>query len=132
LRKAKVGWVLAGPASLVHLVAIQKIFPAVQIAITTPDADPQNPLRLELDALLRSLASYALVVDVAGDACDGIDIACATIGVPYIGPSPWWPPVDGANETARIRALLTDQPMSEWRRSIARATVEQALDGALL
>jgi glycosyltransferase involved in cell wall biosynthesis len=132
LPKAQVGWVMAGPGSLVVLAPIQQIFPSVQIAITTPDADPANPERLALDDLLPSLPRYALVADPAGDACPGIDIACAVLGTPYLGASPWWPPVPGAGDVARLRMLLTDQGLSQWRRQIARAAVEQAADPALI
>jgi len=132
LRRARVGWVMAGPASLPPLARIQLVFPSVKIAITTPDAQPGTRERLPLEELVPSLPSYALVADPAGDACPGIDVACAVLGVPYLGPSPWWPPVPGDDDYARLRMLLTDQGLSHWRRRIARAAIEQAAEPAFV
>ena len=86
--------------------------------------------RLSLEELASSLPSYALVVDTAGDACPGIDTACAVLGVPYLGPSPWWPPVVGVvepDEASAVRRLFTDQGYAAWRRDVAHRAVTGAL-----
>ena len=129
-RKANVGWLMAGPASLPALGAVQAIFPGTRIAVTTPGLDVESTERLPLEELVASLPSYVLVVDHGGDACPGIDLACAVLGVPYLGASPWWPPVEGAVEpdaASAVRRLLTDQGYSQWRRDIAHRAVCDAL-----
>jgi hypothetical protein len=129
-RQAKVGWVMAGPGSVPALGAIQTIFPSTRIAVTTPGLDLDVPERIPLEELLTSLPSYALVVDTAGDACPGIDTACAVLGVPYLGPSPWWPPVTGVvepDDASAVRRLLTDQGYAAWRRQVAHEAVLGAL-----
>lgn len=129
-REAKVGWVMAGPGSLAALGAIQTIFPCTRIAVTTPGLEVEVPERIPLEELVRSLPSYALVVDAAGDACPGIDTACAVLGVSYLGPSPWWPPVTGVAEpddASAVRRLFTDQGYAAWRRRVAHEAVVGAL-----
>jgi glycosyltransferase involved in cell wall biosynthesis len=130
LRAAHVGWLLAGPGSLAELSAIQAIFPGVQIAVTTPGLDVTTPERIPLDELTAALPSYTLVVDHGSDACPGLDLACAVLGVPYHGPSPWWPPVTGylePDDISALRRLLTDQGYADWRRTVARAAVVDAV-----
>lgn len=130
MRRAHVGWVLTGPASLPELAAVQDVFPSTQIAVTTPGLDIETDERLPLEELVVALPSYALVVDHGGDACPGLDAACAVLGVPYHGSSPWWPPVTGTvepDDTSAVRRLLTDQGYSAWRRDVARAAVLDAL-----
>lgn len=129
-RRARVGWLLAGPGSLGELAAIQAVFPSTRIAVTTPGLDVTTSERLPLDELVAAVLSYTLVVDHAGDACAGLDLACAVLGVPYHGPSPWWPPVTGLvepDDTSAVRRLLTDQGFSQWRRDVARAAALDAL-----
>ncbi|MFG1605024.1 glycosyltransferase family 4 protein [Actinoplanes sp. NPDC049265] len=123
-RRAHVGWVLAGPGSLAALAPLQTVFPGTRIAVTTPALDITTGERLPLEELVAALPSYALVADHAADACPGLDLACAVVGVPYHGPSPWWPPVTGEvepDDVSALRRLLTDQGFSRWRRDIARA-----------
>lgn len=132
-RNANVGWILAGPGSLPALGAIQSIFPATRIAVTTPGLDIETDERIPLEELVPSLPAYSIVVDHGGDACPGIDVACAVLGVPYLGPSPWWPPVAGVDEpddSSAVRRLLTDQGYSQWRRGIAHQAVRDALPAA--
>jgi hypothetical protein len=130
MRKARVGWVLAGPGSLPELATIQTIFTSVQIAVTTPDLDIDTTDRLPLDQLVPALPAYSLVVDHDGDACPGLDLACAILGVPYHGASPWWPPVRGTAEPddiSAIRRLLSDHAYSAWRRDVAMAAARDAV-----
>jgi glycosyltransferase involved in cell wall biosynthesis len=134
-RRAHVGWVLAGPGSLAELGPIQTVFPGTRVAVTTPGLDIDTDERLPLDELVAALPAYSLVVDHAGDACPGLDLACAVLGVPYHGPSPWWPPVTGQvepDDISAIRRLLTDHGFSQWRRDIARAAALDALDPDLV
>jgi hypothetical protein len=126
---------LAGPGSLGELAALQVVFPGTRIAVTTPGLDIATTERLPLDELVVALPSYSLVVDHAGDACAGLDLACAVLGVPYHGPSPWWPPVTGQvepDDISALRRLLTDHGYSLWRREIARAAALDALPGDLI
>ena len=132
-RQARVGWVMAGPGSLPALGTIQTIFPSTRIAVTTPGLDVDVAERLPLEDLLTSLPSYALVVDAAGDACPGLDTACAVLGVSYLGPSPWWPPVTGVvepDDASAVRRLFTDQGYAAWRRQVAHDAVLGALPEA--
>ncbi|MBE3076519.1 MAG: glycosyltransferase, partial [Actinobacteria bacterium] len=132
-RNANVGWILTGPGSLPALGAIQSIFPATRIAVTTPGLDIETDERIPLEELVPSLPAYSIVVDHGGDACPGIDVACAVVGVPYLGPSPWWPPVAGvveSDDSSAVRRLLTDQGYSQWRRGIANQAVRDALPAA--
>lgn len=129
-RRAHVGWLLAGPRSLGALGAVQAIFPGTRIAVTTPGLDVDTEERIPLEELVGSLPAYTLVVDHAGDACPGIDLACAVVGVPYHGASPWWPPVTGVvepDDASAVRRLLTDQGYSAWRRAIAHRAACEAL-----
>jgi glycosyltransferase involved in cell wall biosynthesis len=129
-RRAHVGWVLAGPGSLAELAPLQTVFPGTRIAVTTPGLDITTEQRLPLDELVVALPAYTLVADHGGDACPGIDLACAVLGVPYHGSSPWWPPVTGVDEPddiSALRRLLTDHGYSVWRRDIAHASALDAL-----
>jgi glycosyltransferase involved in cell wall biosynthesis len=135
MRKARVGWVLAGPGSLPELAIIQTIFTSVQIAVTTPDLDIDTTGRLPLDQLVPALPAYTLVVDHDGDACPGLDLACAILGVPYHGASPWWPPVTGTvepDDISAIRRLLSDHAYSAWRRDVAMAAARDAVSDDII
>ncbi len=134
-RRAHVGWLLAGPGSLGELGPLQTVFPGTRIAVTTPGLDITTCERLPLDELVIALPAYTLVVDHAGDACAGLDLACAVIGVPYHGQSPWWPPVTGQvepDDISAIRRLLTDHGFSAWRRDIARAAAVDAVSATVV
>jgi hypothetical protein len=65
------------------------------------------------------------VIDVSAESAPGTDVACAALGVPYLGPSGVWPPLPGS-PLAAARLLLTDAGLSTRRRGHALAALEQA------
>jgi glycosyltransferase involved in cell wall biosynthesis len=73
--------------------------------------------------LLALLARCCLALDVDGTGPVDLGIACAALGVPFLGPSELWPPPPDADELQALRRLLTDQGYSQARRRTASELV---------
>ena len=116
--RPRVGNLLVGPPDLYVAAQIKHVFPCVTVSVPRSDGNPENDTPLSLEELLPPLAHYALVVDLSADGAQDIDLACASLGIPYLGPSRLWPAVEGS-ELEQVRLLLTDQGISERRREIA-------------
>jgi glycosyltransferase involved in cell wall biosynthesis len=127
-----VGNVLVGPASLPLAVLLRRIFPGLQYSVPRPGGDPASDVTLPLELLAPALARCVLVIDQGQDAAPGIDLLAAALGVPYLGPSPLWPPIGADTPVRRARRLLTDQGLSDRRRSEALAAATAAYGGELV
>ena len=117
--KPAVGNLLVSPADLTVAAYTQRLFPIVRISVPRPGGNPDSDERLPLEELLPPLAHYVLVVDFSGEGAPDLDLACAALGVPYLGPSRLWPSLDPAAHLAQVRFLLSDQGSSAQRRRIA-------------
>jgi len=126
--RARIGHILVSPADLELVAALRAIFPGVAVSVPKPPEDPAGERFLTREELVPALPHYTLVVDYAGQAAPGVDVACAALGVPFAGPSRWWGPISG-DRLRQLRRLLTDQGFSEARRLEAAATA-QAVFGA--
>lgn len=110
-RRARVGALLIAPADMPLARRAERLFPDLTL-VSLADVDPGD--------LLGLLPQFCLVIDLAGSyVAAGLDLACATLGVPYLGPSTLWPEVDERSPLRRLRRLLTDQGLSESRRRAA-------------
>lgn len=121
-----VGNVLASPSDLPVVGQLKRILPGLTVSVPKPPDDPTGERFLSLEELIPALVHYTLVLDLSGEAPAGTDVACAAVGVPYLGPSSVWPPLHGS-PTAKARALLTDPGLSSRRRDLALVAVEQAV-----
>ena len=130
--KPTVGNLLVSPADLPVAAYAQRLFPIVRISVPRPGGDPDSDEHLPLEELLPPLAHYALVIDFSGAGAPDLDLACAALGVPYLGPSRLWPPLEPAAELAQVRCLLTDQGSSERRRCIAAERARAAYGAELV
>jgi glycosyltransferase involved in cell wall biosynthesis len=127
-----IGYVLVSPLELSLAVLLKRIFPGVAVAVPRPGGDPESPVLLPPEELLPALAHMCLVIDCSGTGAPDLDLACAALGVPYVGPSALWPPIP-LPPVHQVRLLFTDQGFSECRRQEAwqRALVavgEEALE----
>ena len=111
-----VGYLLVSPPELSLAVLLRRLFPGLSIAVPRPQGDPENPEQLPLEQLLPALPHFALVLDLSGTGASHLDLGCAALGVPYVGPSPLWPEIGPVSPLHQVRLLLTDQGFSEWRR----------------
>jgi glycosyltransferase involved in cell wall biosynthesis len=117
--RATIGYIMASPQDLPLAVRLKHIFPGITVAIPRPDGNPESSEQLPLEQILPVLPHCSIVVDYSSACAPNIDVACAALGVPYIGPSQLWPAVTMASPLHQVRKLLTDQGFSEWRRWIA-------------
>ena len=124
--RATIGNLLVSPADLPQAVALRRIFPSLRFSVPTPDGDPVSRERERVEDLLAPLPHYALATDLHGDGPVNLDVACAALGVPFLGTSPLWPRVPEATSVLRARRLLTDQGYSETRREEAARRVALA------
>jgi glycosyltransferase involved in cell wall biosynthesis len=92
---------------------LQRIFPDLTPRALTPGVDA-----LASTPLLAAIARAALVIDLSGQAGPGLDLVCAALGTPYVGPSLLWLASSGS-DWRQVRQLLTDQGLSEWHRARA-------------
>ncbi len=122
--RAQVGALLVSPADLQLAARIKRIFPGVAISVPRPGGDPASEALLDVPELAPALLNYVLVIDCSGTGAPHLDLLCAALGIPYLGPSPLWEDTGVDLPLAQVRRLLTDQGLSEWRRHIAfeRAT----------
>jgi glycosyltransferase involved in cell wall biosynthesis len=130
--RAIVGNLLVSPADLRLAVLLRRIFPSLRVSVPTPGGDPVSPARESLEDLLAPLPHYALVLDTAGDGTPGVDVACAALGIPFLGPSALWPRVRQQGAFRQARLLLTDQALSEARRRVAAERVERLCGHAVV
>lgn len=121
-----IGYTMASPQDLPLAVLIKRIFPGITVAIPRPHGDHESTEQLPLEQLLPVLPHCSIVIDFSGTCAPAIDVACAALGVPYIGSSQLWPEVYGASPLHQVRKLLTDQGFSEWRRWVAAERVFEA------
>jgi hypothetical protein len=105
---------------------LKKLFPSLSFSIPKTTGDVENAPFLPLEQLLPALPHYALVVDLSREAAQGIDVACAALGVPSFGASQLWPDVPVPEPRLGLRRLLTDPGFSEWRRAVAADRLEAA------
>jgi hypothetical protein len=117
--RATVGYTIVGPEDLPLAVLLKRIFPGIAIAIPRPDGDPESTEQMPFEQLLPVIPHCVLVMDLSGTCAQNMDLACAALGVPYIGPSRIWPEISCEPPLLQIRKLLTDQGFSEWRRRVA-------------
>lgn len=130
--RARIGNVLISPPELPLAVLLQRVFPGIVPAVPRPGGDPQSTEVLPLERLLPALLHAILVVDYSGTGAPRLDVACAALGIPYVGPSLLWPEIGPPAPFHQVRRLLTDQGLSEWRRQIAAAQAEEAFGAATL
>jgi glycosyltransferase involved in cell wall biosynthesis len=121
--RATVGNLLVSPADLPTAILVRRIFPSVQLSVPTPDGNPVSEEREPVEQLLAPLPHYVLATDLFGDGPTNLDVACAALGVPFLGPSRLWPPVPEREPAMQARRLLTDQGYSEARRREAARRV---------
>lgn len=126
LPKARIGWVLATAAEAEVLGRLKEVFPGLTIALPI-EGSPDDGRRLSLEELLPSLAHYSLVVDYDRLGPDHLDAACAALGVPFAGASDLWPRIELETRFLQLRRLLTDQGLSQTRRSTAVQLVVERL-----
>jgi glycosyltransferase involved in cell wall biosynthesis len=113
--RPRVGNVMVAAADLPLAARLRRSFPGLAISLPQADGDPRRPVVLPLPELAPALVHCALVIDLAGGAPRGTDVACAALGVPFVGRGGVWP---GAlvDPFAVARRVLTDQGHSERRR----------------
>jgi glycosyltransferase involved in cell wall biosynthesis len=121
--RPRVGNVMVGAADLEVAARLQRIFPGLAISLPQATGDPRAATALSLTELVPALVHCALVVDTRGGAAPGTDVACAALGIPFVGRSEVWP---GArvDAFALARRVLTDQGHSELRRRRAFERVD--------
>jgi glycosyltransferase involved in cell wall biosynthesis len=117
--RPRIGSLLVAPADIPVAGALKRVFPGIAVSLPTPEDAPESPQLLSLEELLPPLPHYALVIDVAGGCVPGLDVACAALGVPYVGRSQLWPPIPDETPFLRARRCLTDPGFSERRRQAA-------------
>ncbi len=122
--QARIGTLLVGPEDLPLAADLSRVFPGLTVSVPLESGDVSRARPLSLDELVPALPHYALVIDRARQTPRGTDVACAALGVPYLGPSPVWPDVDEPTPFLRARCLLTDQGASELRRRVAAERVD--------
>lgn len=117
--RAAVGALYVAPGSEPLARRAAAIFPGL-MRIRAPETDRSERVG---DELLARLARCCLAVDVSGTGPADLGVACAALGVPYLGTSDAWPPVPVADDLSALRLLLTDQGYSEARRRQAHDTL---------
>jgi glycosyltransferase involved in cell wall biosynthesis len=117
--RAGIGRILVAPGDLPLFVQLLAIFPALSVSVPMTSGDVERAQFLPVEQLLPTLLHYALVVNYAGGVPAPLDLACAALGVPFAGPSQFWPEFPADSPLRAVRALLTDQGLSEWRREVA-------------
>jgi hypothetical protein len=119
-----IGRIMVGPGDLAVAAQLLPIFPALTVSVPMTSGDIARASFLPLEELLPRLARCALVLNDAGSVPAPLDLACAALGVPYVGPSPLWPEIMADSPFRAARAVLTDLGLSAWRRQVAaeRAT----------
>src|SRR5262245_923229 len=113
------GRLLVSPGDLPLFAQLVGIFPGLAVSVPMTSGDIQRAQFLPVELLLPTLFHYALVINYAGGVPIPLDLACAALGVPFAGPSALWPEFPADSPLRAVRALLTDQGLSEWRREIA-------------
>ena len=116
---ARIGHILVSPHDLDLAPPLLAIFPRLAFSVPMSSGDITQASMLTIEELLPALPHYALVVNQAGPAPAQLDLACAALGVPFYGPSRFWPQVRTQTPVLAIRRLLTDPGLSEWRREVA-------------
>lgn len=116
--RATIGYVLVSPPELPLAVLLKRIFPGLAVAVPRPGGDPDSVVRLSMEELAPALAHMCLAIDFSGTGAPDLDLACAALGVPYVGPSPLWPHIP-LPPLHQVRLLFTDQGFSAWRRQEA-------------
>lgn len=116
--RATIGYVLVSPPELPLAVLLKRLFPGLAVAVPRPGGDPQSPVRLSPEELLPALAHMVMAIDFSGTGAPHLDLACAALGVPYVGPGDLWPAIP-LPPLHQVRLLFTDQGFSEWRRQEA-------------
>jgi glycosyltransferase involved in cell wall biosynthesis len=127
-----IGNVLVGPASLPLAALLRRIFPGLRYSVPRPGGDPASDAILPLEVLVPAMARCVLVLDLGQDAAPGTDLLAAALGVPYLGPSPLWPPIRADTPVRQARRLLTDQGRSDRRRTEALAAATAAYGSGLI
>ena len=125
--RASVGRVLVNPADIPFVAELSDLLPSLSLSIPKESGDVVNARALELDELLPTIPHYSLVVDLSGEAPRGTDVACAALGVPYVGDSALWQPLSPVDPVLGLRRLLTDPGYTESRRRAAAQRLEVAL-----
>ncbi len=125
--RAAIGHLLVSPSDLPVAGALKRLFPSLAFSIPKASGDVEHAPFLSLEQLLPTLPHYALVIDRSREAAQGVDVACAALGVPYLGPSDLWPAPAESQPVLAIRELLTDPGLAEWRREVAAGRLEAAL-----
>jgi hypothetical protein len=117
--RARVGSVMVGAPDLPMAAALARIFPGLEVSLPAAGGNPTVAEPLTLDELLPALVHCALVVDTAAWGPPDLDLACAALGVPFLGSSPLWTRAGPGDAAHQARRLLTDQGLSERRRALA-------------
>jgi glycosyltransferase involved in cell wall biosynthesis len=117
--RARVGNVMVGAPDLPMAATLARIFPGLEVSLPAAGGNPTVAEPLALDELLPALVHYALVVDTAAWGPPDLDLACAALGVPFLGSSPLWTRPGPGGAAHQARRLLTDQGLSERRRALA-------------
>jgi len=122
--RSGIGRLLVAPDDLPVFAQLVGIFPGLTVSVPMTSGDIQRAQFLPVERLLPTLLHYALVINYAGGVPTPLDLACAALGVPFAGRSALWPEFPADSPLRAVRALLTDQGLSEWRREVAleRAT----------
>jgi len=129
--RSRIGSLLVSPGDLPTAVLAGRIFPGLRVSVPRPGGDPESHRVVPIEELAPALLDVALVIDHSGTGAPRLDLACAALGIPYLGPSALW--LDGndassqthaptAERVREVRLLLTDQGLSEWRRDRAHAS----------
>lgn len=117
--QAGMGRLMFSPGDLAMATELVRIFPGITVSVPMTSGDVAKGSFQSLEQLVPRLARCALVVNYAGGVPLPLDLLCAVLGVPYAGPSPLWPEIAADSPFRAVRALLTDQGLSEWRRQVA-------------
>jgi hypothetical protein len=129
--RPRIGALLVSPPDLPTAALARRIFSGIRVAVPRPGGDPESIEPLPLEDIGPALLDTSLVVDHSGQGAPNLDLACAVLGIPYLGPSALWPPAPAdqgsgvgpvAKAVREVRLLLTDQGLSEWRRQRAFET----------
>ena len=124
---ARVGHLLVSPADLPLAAELRAVLPSLRFSIPKQTGDVANARALSLEELVPTLAHYALVIDLSGEAPRGTNVACAALGVPYVGSHGLWPPLPLDDPLFSLRRLLTDPGLAEQRRTLAAERLQTAV-----